>query len=160
MSQSIRQFKDSQEAAIRRLVRDAIRKGPFTKGQRDVTLALVNHWFHHKGTAKPIHPGREKLARKAKVSVRTVASSLSMLRAAGVLVVVSNLRGGHDTATKYRVNTAALLTLCGCDWMDEFLSGYARNCTVAGHEIARLGSAKIAHGINNVSICLSQGGEA
>lgn len=144
---------------MRRLVRDAIRKGPFTKSQRDVTLAVLNHWFHHKAKSQPIHPGREKLAAKAKVSIRTVATTLAMLRAAGVLTAVSNLKGGHDTATKYRVNMPALLTLCGCDWLDDFIAGYARNCTVVAPGIARLGSAKIAHGNKSVAPHLSQEGD-
>lgn len=142
---------------MRRLVRGAIRKGPFTKGQRDVTLAVVNHWFHHKGKNQPIHPGREKLAAKAKVSVRTVATTLAILRASGVLHAVSHLRGGHDTATKYKVNIPALLTLCGCDWLDDFIAGYTRNCTVEIAGIARLGRAKIAHGIRDVETSLCQG---
>lgn len=144
------------------MVRDAVRKADFTKGERDVTLAIVNHWFHHKGAGQPIHPGREKLAKKAGVSVRTVAYVLSMLRAAEVLSPVANLNGGFQTATKYRVNLLRLMTLCGCDWLDQFLSGRAVNCTVANPEIARLRGAEIAHGISNVStgLCQKRGGKS
>ena len=158
-SQDSRKFKDSQEAAFRRVVRDAVRKADFTKAERDVTLALVNFWFHHKSSGKPIHPGREKLAIRAGVSVRTVASTLAMLRAASVLVPVANLNGGFKTATRYTVNIPHLLTLCGCDWLDHFLRGSNRNCTVAAMEIARLRRAKIAHGNNSVRDDLSQTSE-
>ena len=41
-------FKDSQEAAFRRVVRSQIKRGPFTKGQRDALLAFINHWFQHR----------------------------------------------------------------------------------------------------------------
>jgi hypothetical protein len=151
-------FKDSQEAAFRRLVRQAIRKADFTKSERDVTLALVNHWFHHKGSSGGlVHPGREKLAKRAKVSVRTVASTLAMLRAAGVLEPVSNLYGGKGKATAYRLQIHPLLTLCGCDWVDDFLHGMAaQNCTVSGQGIARYARAKIAHRINYVETHPSQ----
>lgn len=149
-------FRDSQEAAFRRFVRGAVRRADLTKGERDVTLALLNFWLHHKGTGKPIHPGREKLAKRAGVSVRTVASSLAMLRAAGVLEVVSNLKGGFKTATKYSVNLRSLMHLCGCDWADEFTRHAPTNCTVDKSGIARLSSAKIAHGIYSVQHGLCQ----
>lgn len=152
----MKSFKDSQEAAFRRMVRDAVRKAAMTKGERDVTLAIVNYWFHHKGTGKPIHPGREKLAKRAGVSLRTVASTLAMLRAAGVLNPVSNLKGGFKTATRYQVNVSALLSLCGCDWLDDFLRGARSDCTVVNREFARLSHAKIAHGIYSVQSRPSQ----
>lgn len=144
-------FKDSQEAAMRRMVRDAIRKGPFTKGQRDVALAIVNHWFHHNGKRAPIHPGRDKLARKSGVTVKTVSRTLGMLRAAGVLVPVSSLRGGWGSATKYRVNIAALMTLCGCDWLDEFLRGRALNVPQVALKMSRKMGDKMSHGLNDTS---------
>jgi len=146
----MRDFKSSQEAAFRRLVRHSIRSGDFTKGERDVIIALVNHWFHHRAKG-PIHPGREKIAKKAGVSVRTVASTMSMLRAASVLNPVSNLKGGHGAATRYTINSHALFVLCGCDWVDDFVRGRGENCTVVGSEIARLSRAKIAHGIYTTS---------
>lgn len=138
-------FKDSQEAAFRRLVRDAIRKGDFTKGERDVIIALVNHWFHHKGKNKGIvHPGRAKLAKKAGVSVRTVASTLAMLRAAGAISVVEYPNGGRN-ASRYSINIRPLMTLCGCDWVDDFLRGAADNCTVYAAKIAQFPGSEL-HG--------------
>jgi hypothetical protein len=159
-------FKDSHEANFRRMVRAAIRKGGFSKGERDVTLAIVNHWFHHKGGPKDyIYPGRAKIAKKAGVSIRTVASTLSMLRDVGALVPVSHLMGGGGTATRYRIDTVALMSFCGCDWVNEFFNGYyGGNCTVNGIEIARLRRAKIAHGLKSTSNVVSfkrrDGGEA
>ena len=54
-------FIDSNEAAFRRAVRDAIRKSALTKSEQAVTLALANLWFHHKAKGE-MHPGREKIA--------------------------------------------------------------------------------------------------
>jgi hypothetical protein len=125
-------FKASQEAAFRRLIRDSIKRGSFTKSERDVTLTVINHWLHHKGGAKPfIHPSREAIAKKAGVSIRTVASCFGMLRAAGILVPVSGIRGGKGKATQYKVDARALMVLCGCDWLDEFITGRLANCTVS-----------------------------
>lgn len=158
MKQPITKFKDSQEAAFRRIVRDAVRKAEFTKSERDVTLALVNFWFHHKGNGKPIHPGREKLAARAGVTIKTVSRVLSMLRAAQVLRPVSNLNGGFKTATKYAVSIPHLMTLCGCDWMDQFMRGAMRNVPVAESEMSRLRRDKMSHGNNSVGTGLSQVG--
>ncbi len=51
-------FRDSNEAAFRRAVRDAIRKSALTKSEQAVTLALANLWFHHKAPKGVMHPGR------------------------------------------------------------------------------------------------------
>lgn len=143
-------FRDSAASAFQRLVRTTIRKSGLTKGQQAVTLAVVNLWFHHKsGPGAVIYPGREKLAKKADVSVRTVATTLDMLRAAGVLRVVSHPKGGR-AATRYRVRVTPLLILCGADlpdWMEGELRLFTgQSCTLSEPEIARFGSAKIAHG--------------
>ena len=144
------------------MVRDAIRKGDFTKGQRDVTLALVNTWFHHRGGPKGyIHPGRKALAKKAGVCVRTAASTLAMLRASGVCLPIANLKGGQGAATRYKLNLHALLTLCGCDWLDTFMSGYTRNCTVKTEELHGKVGQKL-HTVLKTSRsdkCLSQEGD-
>lgn len=141
-------FQQSQEAAFRRMVRDAIRKGPFTSAEAKVTLALVNHWFHHKVARPIIHPGREKLVKKSGVSLRSVQSTLAMLRAAQVIEAVSHQRGGWGKATHYRVHIARLMTLCGCDWIDQFLTG---NCSHSIDVFAHKMGAKIAHGLNDTS---------
>jgi hypothetical protein len=107
-------FKKSQEAAYRRLVRGAVRKGPFTKSERDVILAIVNHWFHHKAKGK-MHPSRGRIAQKAEVSERTVQRMFSFLRDAGVLVPQSNLIQGRGKSTEYRLDDLSLMQLCGVD---------------------------------------------
>ena len=140
-------WKDSMDAAIRRLVREAVRKGPFTKGQRDVVLAICNLWFHHKGGEGFIHPGREKLAKRSGVSVRTVASTLALLRSCHAVSPVSNLRGGYGKSTRYVVDIWAVLKHCGVE-IPEVISGHlvALNCTQAPPKIAHNMRAKIAHG--------------
>jgi len=129
-------FKDSREDKHRRLVRSKIRKGPLTKSQRDVTLALVNHWFHHKGGAKGyVHPGRKKLAKKAGTSVRTVASTLAILRDWGVLKVVAHLHGLHGNATEYLVDEYALIAFCdevSAKQIARLATNGVQNCTGAG----------------------------
>jgi hypothetical protein len=106
-------FASSEEAAFRRLVRDAVRKGPFTKGERDVVMALVNHWFHHRNSAKNvIHPGRTKLAKRADVTIKTVSRCLDMLRDQKVITAVGYLEGLHGKATEYTLSSVHLLALC------------------------------------------------
>lgn len=150
-------FKDSQEAAFRRLVRQAIRKGDLTKGERDVTLAIVNLWFHHRNGPKGyIHPGREKLAKSAGVTVKTVSRTLASLRAAGVLTPLNGVSGGGKTPTHYTVNTHALLVLCGCDWVDDFMRGRAQNVPLSNGKMSHCRRDKMSHSIINVSPCPSQ----
>lgn len=156
MNQPITSFKDSQEAAFRRIVRDAVRKGPFTKCERDVALALVNHWFHHKSKAAPIHPGRALIARKANVTEKTVSRAMAKLRAAFVLDPVANLSGGYKTPTKYRLNIPALMTLCGCDWLDQFMLGRRQNVPVVTAQMSRLRRDKMSHSIKGVESDPSQ----
>ena len=106
-------FKDSQEAAFRRVIRDSIRKSEFTKSERDVTLALVNHWFFYRNGKKGyIHPGREKLAKKAKVSIKTASRCLGFLRDCGAITALANLNGLHGNATEYTVNVVVLIHVC------------------------------------------------
>jgi hypothetical protein len=107
-------FKNSQEASFRRVIRDTIRRTAFSKGDRDVILALVNHWFIHRHSPKGvIHPGRDKLARKAGVSIKTVSRCLDMLRHHGVLTATAHLEGLHWNATEYQVSIPALTALRG-----------------------------------------------
>ena len=141
-------FRDSQEAAFRKMVRDAIRKGPFTRAERDVTLAMVNHWFHHKSGQKPfIHPNRATIARKARVTEKTVSRAFGALRAASVLRAVSGTKGGQSVATKYHVNIWALMTLCGCGWLDDFMRGRSANVPVNDTVLSR-------YNVDRMSRCL------
>jgi hypothetical protein len=142
-------FKDSQEASFRRIIRQTIRKGPFTKSEREVVLAFINHWFQHrKSTKGVVHPGRKKLAKRAGVSIRTVASVLDLLRTHGVIDAKAHLHGLHGNATEYTVCTVALTELCAKKKADIRVDG-VQNCTGTGR-------AKIAHRINNVIAFPSQ----
>ena len=110
-------FSNSHEAAFRRVVRDAIRKCPdFTKSERDVTLAIVNLWFHHKDGPKGyIHPGREALAKRTGITVKTVSRTLGKLRAIEAIVPLTALKGNRHEATRYVVDIIRLMTFCGCN---------------------------------------------
>lgn len=148
-------FKDSHEAAFRRVIREAVRKSSdFTKSERDVTLAIVNQWFHHKAKGK-IFPGRAKLAKRAKVTEKTVSRTLAKLRSAGVLIPLTTLKGNRYRATEYRVDLVALLTFCGCDWVDIFRSNVPSRMS----EMSRLQRDKMSHRIYNVQPLPSQKGE-
>lgn len=137
------QFTDSQEAAFRRLTRQAIRRGDFTRGQRDVMLAFVNFWFHHRAKGNgTVYPGRKKLAARAKVSIRTVASVLDLMREAGAIVAIAHLHGKNGKATEYRVDPVSLFAMCGVQFPTASVIG-VQNCTGVGR-------AKIAHQLNNV----------
>lgn len=131
-------FFDSREAEFRRIIRGAIKRGPFTKSQRDVALAFFNHWMQHRTSEKKVvHPGRKKLAEKARVSIRTVASTLELLRDHGAIIAVAHLNGLMGNATEYVVDVVALKRLCGKSKSDIRVNGVQNFPTK--------GSAKIAH---------------
>jgi hypothetical protein len=98
----------SAEHTFRRRVRETIRAARFTKSERDVALALVNHWFTYRHSGQPIHPGRAKIAKAAGVTVKTVSRTFDHFRRIGFLVAISNLKGGGEVATRYEVKIAAL----------------------------------------------------
>ncbi|MEX3315701.1 hypothetical protein [Sulfitobacter sp. PS-8MA] len=136
-------FKDSQEAAFRRVIRQTIRRGPFTKSEREVVLAFINHWFQHrKSTKGVVHPGRKKLANKAGVSIATVKRTLALLRDYGAIDAVDHLEGLHGNATEYTVNTVALTDLCAKKKSDVRVYGGSNDPT--------RGRVKMTHRINNV----------
>lgn len=113
-------FGESQEATFRRVVRDQIRRGPFSKGQRDALLAFMNHWFVHRSSkCGVVHPGRKRIAKKAGVTVKTVSRLFEILRFYGAIEVVDNLNGLRGNATEYTVNTEVLSAVCRlkkADW--------------------------------------------
>jgi len=146
-------FRDSQEAKFRTETRRFIRKGPFTKSQRDVVLAFVNHWFANRRKKDGVvHPGREKLAKKAGVSVNTVKRTLALLRATGAIRAEAHLGGLEGNATEYTVDMAALIALCGLK--KEALP------VIGGPNEPGHGRAKMAHRISNVVPFPSQKGAA
>ncbi|MEN9924035.1 MAG: hypothetical protein RL268_161 [Pseudomonadota bacterium] len=110
----MRDFRETPEYSLRCFIRKSVKAAPITRSERDILISLLNFWWHHKDAGRNVfHPGREKLAKRAKVTVKTVARCLKKLRDAGVLVTVSHPRGGWGTATQYRVEIIPLLTLCG-----------------------------------------------
>lgn len=107
------EFKDSQEASFRRVIRDEIRRGPFSKGQRDALLAFMNHWFAHRNSKCGIvHPGRQKIAKKAGVTIKTVSRLFEILRLYGVIEASDHLNGLRGNATEYTVDTEVLGAVC------------------------------------------------
>jgi len=123
-------FKDTPDAAYQRMVRSAIRKSEMTKSDRDITVAIVNLWFHHRNGPKGyIHPGRKHLAKKARVTIMTVARCLAKLRAGGMITPVRNLHGEGQNPTHYTVNIHAILVFCGATWIDEYVRDMAQNVT-------------------------------
>lgn len=105
-------FKKSREAERQRYARSVIRKAKremLTKSERDVLLVVVNLWFYHKcGRDGFIHPGRNKIAKRADVSVVTVARALARLRAYGFVDAVDYAKGGRK-ATRYFVDLDCIL---------------------------------------------------
>jgi len=140
-------FKDSQEAAFRRVVRDCIKNGAFSKSERDVTMALVNVWFHHRNGPKGfIHPSREQIAKKTGVSVKAVSRTFALLRDLDVLRAVSSIKGGHGKATQYTVDVWTLCAFCGADWVGKFL----QNVPVDQPKMSRYGRDKMSHCLTDV----------
>ena len=142
-------FRDSQEALFRRMVRLAVRNSGLTKSEKLVTIALVNIWFHHRAKGE-MHPGREKIARREQVSVKTVTRTMAKLREAGCLVVVSHPKGGR-ASTRYRLDPFRLMETCGVDF-PKVASGNlapfeAGNVPLSGGEMSRLGGDKMSHGL-------------
>jgi len=136
-------FLDSESAKFRRVMRSAIRSGKFTKSERDVMLALVNHWFAHRAKDDGIiHPGRKKLAKKAKVSLKTVSRCLGMLRENNAIIAVAHLHGMNGNATEYAVDTAAFFKLCGAKIPDWLVNGETN--------VPSQGVDKMSRRINNV----------
>jgi len=106
------EFEKSPEYAMRRLVRSIIRKtDKLSKHQRDILLAIVNLWVHHKNGPKGyIHPGKKMLAKKARVSLATVKRTLKMLRGERIIIPRKYLKGGAPgCATQYTVNVEMLI---------------------------------------------------
>ena len=110
------EFKASREGAWRRFLRRAVLQSDMTRTQKAVAIPILNLWLHHRnGTKGRIHPGRERLAKEAKASIRTVASTLKILRDAGVIKVRARPNGEGQKPTEYTLNTIALIVFCGAD---------------------------------------------
>jgi hypothetical protein len=108
---SVKDFASSVEASYRRRLRDGVRKSNLTRGERDVVLSFLNHWFvhRHKGA---VHPGRKKLCKLSGASLPTVKRALMLLRDWEVIVAERHLEGRHGMATEYTLNESRLHLLC------------------------------------------------
>lgn len=140
------EFANSQEAAFRRIVRGAIRKSSATKSEQAVITAIVNLWFHHKASGV-MHPGREKIAKRACVSVKTVSRTIARMKDAGCLVVVSHERGGR-ASTRYRLRIVPLLSFCGAR-IPEWIAGEI--VPLSEGRMSRFRGDKMSHGLKDVS---------
>ncbi len=98
--------KAKAEASYTRRI---IRKSDFTRAERDVLISLANLWFYHRNGRKGfVHPGRKVLAKKARVSVVTVARALSTFRELSFLKPIKYEKGGTGCATQYAVSLRAI----------------------------------------------------
>lgn len=99
-----------EERRIRRMIR---RSKALSRSERDVLMALVNLWFYHRsGPTGEMHPGCDRIAKRAKVSVITVKRSLKLFRERRVLTALAYLEGGRK-ATRYTMDLANLAA-----WLD------------------------------------------
>jgi hypothetical protein len=110
-TQSVHQEERSE---ARRGIAKGFKTGVFNRLERDLITMLANLWFHHRGENGEgvIRPGREYLAKRAKCSIRSVASLLKRLREAGILIPIEYLKGGRK-ATRYKLDMHRLLVWCG-----------------------------------------------
>ena len=102
-SADLKQLREFQNT-----IRRTIRNSYLTAAEKSVGLALVNWWWGRNkrsmsarglgATCEPIHPGAAKLARAARVSVRSAKYALATLRAIGVIEVVGGHGGGSKSA--------------------------------------------------------------
>jgi hypothetical protein len=116
-------FRQSTEFAFRKLVRASIQKhAPFPPNHRNILVALVDLWFHHRnGPLGCIHPSREQLVKTANCKRETVKRALGVFREIGILIVVSDMKGGRKKATRYKVDIeAVLLTIAREDLIDAY----------------------------------------
>jgi hypothetical protein len=146
-------FTDTNEHAHRQFMRGAVRRARISKNTRDVVLAILNIWFQKKAQGV-MYPGRKKLARMGGVSVRTVATILAEMRAAGALKVISHGKGGR-ASTRYSLDMKGLILFLGYK-LPEVVQGTLGKVTKfhAGFRPFALWQkrANFAHGLNNNTI--------
>lgn len=146
-------FAESREAAFRAKLRDLIKRGPFTKSERDVLRAFIDHWLHHRKMKQGVvYPGRKRLAKKANVTTRTVTSALAFFRASGMIVAVARLEGLDGKATEYWVDVERLEDVCRMGKSQVRAYGW-KNCPPLGVE-----KISTRNTISNVIPLRGQGG--
>jgi len=145
-------FQDTSEHAHRQFMRGAVRRAKVSKNVRDVTLSILNIWFSKKSQGV-MYPGRKKLARMSGVSIRTVATILADMRAAGALEVISHGKGGR-ASTRYKMNVKGLVLFLGYK-LPEVVQGTLSKITkyYSGFKPFSLWQkrANFAHGLDNNS---------
>lgn len=98
-------------ADIRRFqseIRAVIRRSALTSNERDVCISIVNLWWGKNRNSQsarglgialvPIHPGTKKIARHAKVSVRSAYRAMNLLKSLSVIRVLEHQKGGRYAA--------------------------------------------------------------
>lgn len=143
-------FSDSQEATFRRCIRSSVRDSNLTRGEKEIALAFLNHWFVHRRDGA-VYPGRKKLAKRTGASMRAVNYAFCLFRDFGAITAVAYATGNADgergKATEYTVDTIRLIALCEAPtavlkaWRQARIHAPAGN---TGCKIARLKGAKIA----------------
>lgn len=103
-----REFLNSDAAKERRSMRRTVRDLGLSKNDQEILQFLVNMWFSNRYVAGEIHPGRERVSKKVRLSVRTVARALAKFRDCGFLVPVQYAKGGRKS-TRYTVNFVAII---------------------------------------------------
>lgn len=101
METSAQLFAKSMPGQERSIVRQALAKAKLTNNRKAVLKSMIDLWFANRHRSE-IHPGAEKLAKKAGVSERTVRSYLGEFRQAGWIVALAYEKGGRK-ATRYAV---------------------------------------------------------
>lgn len=96
-------FKASKSFADAQFIRRAINKSSLSASRRNALRHLVNLWYYHRCGAGEIHPGAEKLAKKWRLSLRTVKTILKEFREAGFIKAIKYANGGKN-ATRYTVD--------------------------------------------------------
>jgi hypothetical protein len=99
-------FHDTDAARERREIRRSVSRLKLSNSEKAVLQFLVNVWFVHRGKGA-IHPGREAIAKRANVSVRTVQTYLGKFRDLGFILATGYAKGGRY-ATRYTVSLDAI----------------------------------------------------
>ena len=107
---------DLMARAEGRYFRRIIRKDKgkrLTRAETEILVTLFNLWMYHRNGPKGyIHPSREKLAKKCKCSVVTVARAFSEFRKLGIAVPRDpNLKAGQGKANRYSLDLSKIQEL-------------------------------------------------
>jgi DNA repair protein RadD len=83
-----------------------------TSSHKDILEHLVHLWFAHRYGEGVIRPGRERIAKRCRVSVSTVKAALALFRKMGIISVASLGKGGAG-ATRYTLDLQVIRRLWG-----------------------------------------------